>query len=311
MVVAYNQENLIRETIGSILAQNYSNLEIVISDDASTDNTPAIIKEYQKKYPEIIIPVLNSKNLGITGNSNTAFFACTGDLIAIMGGDDIYLPEKLHKQVKAFEDESVVLSYHPVDVFLHQTGESLFITNQTESERINDVYEIITKGGIPGASSIMVRKSACPEHGFDPEFPTVSDWIFSIEVAYMGKVVEIPSVLGRYRKHGEGASERTFELLNESLLTLTKIRLKYPNDEYLEGVCRSGRYRYLCGELFRQIENGNHTLANDVKKMIECYVPENKRRQWFVLSFFVSKNSIFKLSHYVLPKLKNIIKRII
>lgn len=311
MIVTYNQEDLIGETIDSVLNQDYPNLEIVVADDASTDNTPKIIKQYYDKYPDIIVPVLNQNNLGITGNSNASFFACKGEFIALLGGDDLFLPGKISKQVKAFDDPEVVLSYHPVDVFLHQTNETLFLTNQTVKEQINDVYDIISKGGVPGASSIMVRASACPEHGFDPAFPVVSDWIFSIETAYKGKVKEIPELLGRYRKHGRGASERTFELLDESLLTLSTIQQHYPNDERLAEACSEGRYRYLCGELFRQLSSLNYMRFKLVAEKIAEDIPKTKKVQWRFISILMLHPLLFKTAGVFIPKVKNLVKRFV
>lgn len=277
MIFTYNQADLIGETIDSVIAQNYENLEIVVADDASTDNSQEVIREYQRKYPQQVKPVFNAVNVGITGNSNVAFNACTGDLIAIMGGDDLFLPGKIHAQVKLFEDPDVVLSYHPVEVFVHQTGEILFTSNTTERERINDVYDLIAKGGIPGASSVMVRRSACPAHGFDPSFPVVADWIFYIEVAIKGKVKELPGVYGRYRKHGLGASERTFELLDESLRTLTVIRQQYPDDPKLEQACQRGGYRYVLGEVYRQVVKQNPEKVKQLRPYLLSYCTGVKR----------------------------------
>lgn len=257
MIVTYNQVDLIGETIESVVSQDYDNLEVVVADDASTDGTQAIIAEYEKKYPGVVKPVLNPVNLNITGNSNAAFHACTGELIAVLGGDDLFLPGKLTAQVKDFADPEVVMSYHPVDVFVHQTGEVLFTTNTTEKERVNDVYDVIAKCGVPGASSLMVRRSACPDYGFDSRFPVVSDWMFGIEVAFKGKIKELPGVYAKYRKHGVGASDRTFELLDESLRTLDIISARYPHDEKIQQACRTGGNRYLFGELYRQIIKRN------------------------------------------------------
>ena len=57
MIVTYNQVDLIGETIESVVSQGYSNLEVVVADDASTDGTQAIISDYQRKYPEFVKPV--------------------------------------------------------------------------------------------------------------------------------------------------------------------------------------------------------------------------------------------------------------
>lgn len=271
MIVTYNQENLIAETLESVLSQDYPNLEIIVSDDCSTDRNPEIIHAYHHRYPSIVVPVINTKNLGITGNSNAAFFSCTGEFIAILGGDDLFMPGKIKAQVQKFiADPDVVLSYHPVDVFLSQTNETIYISNQSAREKIKDVYDIIEKGGIAGASSVMVRRSACPPTGFDTRLPVVSDWMFYIEVALQGKIVELNGVFGRYRKHGKGASERTYELLEESLATLRYIHEKYPNDQRLEKSCRVGAARYIAGETFRQLSR-NPKISSDLADQMLVY----------------------------------------
>jgi glycosyltransferase involved in cell wall biosynthesis len=309
MIVTYNQVHLIGETLESVVSQGYENLEIVVADDASTDGTQAIIAQYQKAYPDVVKPVLNPVNLGITGNSNAAFMACTGELIAVLGGDDIFLPGKLAAQVKDFADPEVVMSYHPVEVFLHQTGEVLFTTNTTEKERVKDVHDVIAKCGIPGASSLMVRRSACPDYGFDTRFPVVSDWMFCIEVALKGKIRELPGVYGKYRKHGLGASERTFELLDESLRTLDIISSRYPHDPKIQAACRAGGNRYLLGELYRQIIKRN---TEKVRQLTPFFLSRctGVRRLLTVIALKMFSSKLFiNLLVGPLQRLKSVLKR--
>ncbi len=311
MIITYNQEELIAETIDSVLAQNYENIEIIVSDDASTDQTAQIIKQYADRYPEKVIPVLNPNNLGITGNSNAAFFACTGELIAVLGGDDLFLPHKIAEQVKLFQNPEVVLSYHAVEIFQHQTNEVLFTTNTTRNEDTNNVYEIVAKGGIPGASSVMVRKSACPIHGFDPTFPTVSDWIFYIEVAMRGRVAKLDGIYGRYRKHGKGASEQTFNLLSESLRTLDVIQSRYPADADLKIACEKGAYRYLLGELFRQIIKGNQEKVNLVVQMMIRRSSGFKQWLTVMFSYFCKSKLFISSTGFFFNRLKQNLKKIV
>lgn len=309
MIITYNQEDLISETIESVMAQAYENLEIVVADDASKDRTPAIILDYAKRFPGKVVPVLNPVNLGITGNCNSALFACTGEFIAILGGDDLFSPGKISKQVQLFSDSEVVLSYHPVEIFLHQTGEQLFVSNLTAHEDLHDAYEIISKGGIPGASSVMIRRSAAPKEGFNPRLPVVSDWLFYIEVAMVGKVAKLDGVYGKYRKHGKGASDRTFELLDESLMTLKIIQEKYPNDEKLKIACRDGAYRYLLGELFRQVVKGDKDKIKFLRKLL---VENSKGMKQFGIKFLypVMLNSFnLMIAGKILPNLKSYLKR--
>jgi len=309
MIFTYNQEHLIAETIESVLAQDYKNIEIVVADDASTDETANVIRAYERSHPGVVRGIFNETNLGITGNSNAAFFACTGELIAVLGGDDIFLPGKISAQVELFRDPEVTISYHPVEIFVHQTGEILFTTNTTAREQINDAYDLIAKGGIPGASSVMVRRSACPAYGFDPSFPVVADWIFYIEVALAGKIIELKGVYGRYRKHGFGASDRTLELLDESLRTLTVISGRYPNDRRMQEACMRGGYRYVLGELYRQTVKGN---AHNIE-VLEPYLLKYSRgpkRLFSKLLVMVLRHKIAtSLVAGPLLGLKNIMKR--
>ena len=91
LLFTYNQENYIREAVESAFAQTYSPLEIIISDDHSTDNTWAIIKELFDKYNGLhkIIINRNSKNLGIANHVNKVMSMAKGELFIMAAGDDI------------------------------------------------------------------------------------------------------------------------------------------------------------------------------------------------------------------------------
>jgi len=307
MVICYNQAHFIRETLDSVLAQGYENLEIVVADDASTDGSQDILRQYAAQYPDKFVLVLNERNLGITGNSNAAFFACSGELIALLAGDDLFLPGKLSAQVEEFvKDPDVVLCYHPVEIFDSATNRTLYITNQNPGEDTHNALEIIMQAGIPGASSVMVRRSACPPGGFDVRLPSVSDWLFFIEVALRGKVVKVDRVLGRYRKHGKGASDRTLELLDETLMTLDLVLQKYPENKEMADACRIGKARYVAGEAYRQFSK-NISLANELLAQATELDPTNWKYRFL---YKISKQRLLaEVAGVLLQRTKYIIKR--
>src|SRR5215467_1073431 len=94
LIPSYNQETIIEETVMSALTQNYDNMEVVVSDDASTDRTPQILRGIQRKYPERLKTFLHQTNLGVTQNHTRGLLECRGDFIAFQDGDDLFLPEK-------------------------------------------------------------------------------------------------------------------------------------------------------------------------------------------------------------------------
>ena len=102
---AYNQEAYIREAVQSALAQSYSPLQIVISDDSSTDATFSIIEEEVSGYngPHRILLNCNTKNLGIGAHVNRMMELAEGELIVAAAGDDISLPERVSQLVEAWK----------------------------------------------------------------------------------------------------------------------------------------------------------------------------------------------------------------
>lgn len=104
-MMSYNHEKFIGKAIQGVLSQQVNfPVEIVISDDCSTDNTQKIIMEYAERYPGIVKPVLRFKNLGGRDNFRDTFDYCHGKYIAICEGDDYWVhPQKLQKQVDFLE----------------------------------------------------------------------------------------------------------------------------------------------------------------------------------------------------------------
>lgn len=100
VVLTYNQANLIEDTLDSIYKQSYSNIELIISDDASSDDTPKIIKHWLKKYSKRFSNIAffsSNNNNGISKNHNRGIKAAKGEFLKYLGGDDLLLPEATEK----------------------------------------------------------------------------------------------------------------------------------------------------------------------------------------------------------------------
>jgi glycosyltransferase involved in cell wall biosynthesis len=103
-ITTYNRSHILKRCIDSVLNQDYDNLEIVIVDDCSTDNTVEIVKQYQEKDPRIIY-CRHDINKGLAHARNTAVKASKGEYIALMDDDDEWLDSnKLKKQLQVFKD---------------------------------------------------------------------------------------------------------------------------------------------------------------------------------------------------------------
>ena len=107
---SYNAERYIAESIESVLAQTYSNWELVITDDCSTDKTPEIAEAYGKNDPRIKFCIAKQHG-GIAKTRNQSLQRAQGELIAFLDNDDLWLPEKLEKQVQFMTENNYAFCY--------------------------------------------------------------------------------------------------------------------------------------------------------------------------------------------------------
>ncbi len=298
-VVTYNQEGFIRDTLDSIIIQDYPNLEIVIADDASRDRTPDIAKEYAEKYPDMFKLILAEENLGIAENCNRAFFACSGKYIAWLGGDDLFYPNKLKLQVEAMEsDEKCDLSFHAVRVFNSADDATIAITNGKDKRR-RDLKQVLMDGiSLPG-SAVMVRRSSCPVDGFDISIPRANDWLFFMETMIHGYALRVEGVLGGYRIHNNNITN--ISLIDDMHKTFKRLRSLRP--DLLRSISRA--------EAIACYREGRKVLAQrDIRTARKIFLAGIKVNYtytplwiWFAISLVGAKN------FEILKSLYNSIKR--
>lgn len=135
-VITYNQQDYIRQTLDSILMQKGDfDLELVIGEDCSSDNTFAICQEYAERYPAVVRLLPNSHNLGIMANFARVIKACTGDYIADMAGDDYYCDDH------ALEKQMNYIQLHPEVGVLGANGYQFFVRRNKKIAGFNPTIE--------------------------------------------------------------------------------------------------------------------------------------------------------------------------
>lgn len=161
--ITYNQENYIRQCLdGFVMQKTDFCFEIVIHDDASTDKTPSIIKEYCDKYPDLFVPILQSQNKYKEGKGILVpyvFPKCKGKYIALCEGDDYWIdPLKLQKQVD-FLDENPDYSMCFHDACIKNETSTLFNYPPHVCSKDYSSSELFKEWIVPTAS-ILARKEA-------------------------------------------------------------------------------------------------------------------------------------------------------
>jgi len=271
IIITYNQVNFVTDAIESAVKQEYVNLEIIVSDDGSTDGTAELVKKFEKKYPERIVALINKNNVGITKNCNRALRVCTGEFIAFQGGDDVLLPGKIKTQVEWFQcNSNRVLCGHQTEVFYEDNSKLPHLGRIKLREGYGPLY--LLKNGVPfGGTSIMIRTNSVPSDGFNENIPSASDYLFWLEILSKGgEYGYVDGVFARARRHSANVTNRVLEMSNDVELTYEIFSKKYPEykmeciDAYIRNVLYyRGVLLLKCGE---KTEARSHFLKTIIRK---------------------------------------------
>ena len=176
LVISYNSEDFILETLESSKRQTYPNLELIISDDCSTDNTVEICTEWLKRNDHYFLTsqiITIDKNSGIPANCNRAIKASTGSWIKIIAGDDILLDDCIENNIEFSKNNSKasfifsnVQCFSLIDNHLVDTDSILCNKKVFNYDSHNQYLHLIKFGLFFGVPSTFIRKEALKEIGY-------------------------------------------------------------------------------------------------------------------------------------------------
>jgi glycosyltransferase involved in cell wall biosynthesis len=209
VLYAYNEERFIREAIESAFAQTYSPLEIVLSDDGSTDETFRIMQEMATGYkgPHTVILNRNEKNIGIGSQLNAAWRKSEGELIVLANGDDISYPNRVSRIVEAWladgrKAAGISSAYELIDSQGRQLGRVV----STRSDFSDIARSTFERFGGPGAVSLCVSRECFKRFGPLLEDLIIEDGPINLRASLTGEWLFIDEPLVQYRVHGENIS---------------------------------------------------------------------------------------------------------
>jgi teichuronic acid biosynthesis glycosyltransferase TuaG len=136
---AYNASRYLAEAVASVQSQTFSDWEMIIVDDCSTDNTYELACSLAEKDKRIII-IKHENNSGVATARNTALEAATGDFIAFLDSDDLWMPDKLEKQLTFMENNDYALTYTMYQKFQSDTGQRGKIIKAKEKMTAAAIY---------------------------------------------------------------------------------------------------------------------------------------------------------------------------
>lgn len=204
---AFNCGNYIGITINSVLAQTYRNLEIIIIDDCSTDNTEKIVKDYKLKDPRIKYYKLN-QNSGAAVARNNAIDLAKGKYLAFLDSDDIWFPEKLTKQINFMKQNGynfTCTSYSKID----EKGASL---NRIIKAKSNSDYDGVLKT-CPGNSTVIYNADILGKFKI-PDIKKRNDYVMWLQVIKKEKFLKgLQEPLSSHRIRTDAISSNKYSLV--------------------------------------------------------------------------------------------------
>jgi glycosyltransferase involved in cell wall biosynthesis len=224
VMCTYNGSRFVGEQIESICNQTHQNLQVVIVDDASTDNTYEIVKQYAAKDPRIEAHE-NEKNLGFNLNFSKACKLATGDFIAIADQDDIWEPTKIEKLLAKISMDQNALLTHCISARFEKFGKfhlkSYKLVNYDAGK---DVRNFFLSNFISGHNMLIRKKlleKALPFPG-----AVYYDWWLAAVASCNGKIEAVPEILVWHRMHDSnatGAAKPKLELYKQVMIILPQL----------------------------------------------------------------------------------------
>lgn len=228
IIPCYNRERFIADTVDSVLAQTWPNLEVLVVDDGCTDRSREILESYGGRLTILEHPEL--KNRGQSVSINLALRRCRGKYVAILDSDDLFMPDKLEKQVRFLEEYLDFGAVYANCVYIDENGRPLcpmYPAGHTPPSGPSDVL-LDCCYNVP--SNTLCRRSVYEQIGFfDESLRSAQDHDVAIRIAEVTKVGYIDECLWSYRRHGDSISQtRTMERWLNGFRILDAAMKRYP-----------------------------------------------------------------------------------
>lgn len=263
LMPVFGGEHYVAHAIESVLAQNYSNLELWVVNDGSPDHSADVIRPY---LTDVRVNYIEQTNAGVAAARNTALSHSCGDYIALLDQDDLWHPEKLAKQVALMESNPGLGLVHCHAIPINKYGEPLPSDPYYPRLTQPNAFEEIFLGNPIVACCALFRRSALnTDDVFDmnARLRFADEYDLWLRIARQHEVGYVADTLAFYRLHDANNSRNVTPMILATLAVLGKTEREFPDAvAAIPGVLRRGRYAFLHSNLARGYRNqGNYALA--------------------------------------------------
>ena len=271
IVPVYNAEHTILETISSLQWQTFSDFELIVINDGSTDGT----LERLSTVWDARLKVLSYENAGVSIARNRGLEHATGDFISFIDADDLWAPDKLELQLAALKQCPQAKVAYSRTCFMDEQGKTFHVDNLELPE--GDVYaKLLTKNFLlsPGSNPLICRQALESVKGFDSSLTHGEDWDLYLRLASQWAFVAVSQPQVFYRQSSRSASSQIEVMEHNSLKVIEKafqaapVALKPLKNQSLANLYQFLAHLYLSRSTER---DGVNLAAQKLQTAIQCY----------------------------------------
>ena len=261
IIPTYNRAHVLQRSINSVLQQTYENIEIIVVDDCSVDNTEEVIQgitDKRLKYFKL------ENNMGACYARNAGAKIAETKYIAFQDSDDIWLPQKLEKQMKLFWDKSdyalVYCKMHIIEI----DNERYIPDENTKGMLEGDIWcDLIKRNVIGTPSMVMKRRVFLDLGGFDESLKRLQDWELALRVADKYRIGYVEEPLLDVYYDGKGVSSSIWGYFDTRCKVIARFRKRMEEMGVLEGNI---------ADLFNKAEDMG--ILSQVKELLVIYLKQ-------------------------------------
>jgi len=199
VITCFNHVNYITDAVESVVSQDYSNTELIVIDDGSTDGSEVLLDELAIKHS---FQLVHQKNAGVAKATNNGLSLCRGKYVATLDSDDVFFSDKLRKQVLFMEQRPDVAVCGGALLLIDEKGRISSPRRFPDYRELNFEDVLMERKDIIASSSALIRKEVINEvGGYDPEY-RIQDLYFWLKITAAGyKIAGLRDLLIYYREH--------------------------------------------------------------------------------------------------------------
>lgn len=299
VIPTYNREEYISETIESILNQTYNDFEVIVINDGSTDNTNKKLERFGSK-----IKLINQSNSERAVSRNNGVKSTTGKYIAFVDSDDLWLENKLEKQVAVLDNSKDIILVYSQSFRINEKSKKTKAAKRQKEGFSGEVFEkLLLRNFIPSPTPVIRRDYFENTPGFQTRYIPYEDWEYWIRFSLLGKFYFLKEPLAYYRIHKQQSVKLTsaekIEKVTDLLLT-DSFKLKETPDKVKRKSLGLANLRYCYWYL---LENQTEVAKEKIKKAINLYPDFLLDPRWHGLRLlckmpFLKGKWVFDLEQY-------------